>query len=76
MKERVVNGEVPTATADTVAASSYGKPMWYECGNYRLATDPFLPTGSKSNKLFQYVGGDITAADEIKELYFDVREEA
>ena len=76
LKELVMNGEVPTAIADAGAASSCGKPVWSECGQYRLAADPFLPTGRKSTKLFQYAGGDIAAADEIKELPFDVREEA
>ena len=72
LKELVMNGEVPTAIADAGAASSCGKPVWSECGQYRLAADPFLPTGRKSTKLFQYAGGDIAAADEIKELPFDV----
>ena len=58
-----MNREMPTAIADTGAVSSCRKPGWSECGNYRLAADPFLPTGRTSNKLFQYAGGDIAAAD-------------
>ena len=76
LKELVINGDVPTAIADAGAASSCGKPVWSECGQYKLAADPFVPTGRKSTKLFQYAGGDIAAANEIKKLPFGVREEA
>ena len=68
----MVNGKVPTAIADAGVASSCGKPVWSKCGKYRLAADPFLPTERKSTKLFQYAGGNIAAADKIKELPFDV----
>ena len=71
----MMNGEEPTEIADVGAASSCGTPVWSECGNYRLTTDYFLLRGRKPNKPFHYAGGDIAAADKIKELPFDVGEE-
>ena len=77
LRRKVINGEVPTAIADAGASSSVGKPMQTsECGRYQLASDPFKPTGRLSNKIFQYGGGTIAKAKDIRELPYDVRGEA
>jgi len=77
LRQKVINGEVPTAIADAGASSNVGKPMQTsECGRYQLASDPFKPTGRLSNKIFQYGGGAIAKAKDIRELPYDVRGEA
>ena len=77
LRKQVIEGKVPTAIADAGASSSVGKPMAVSnCGQYQLASDPFKPTGRKLNKIFQYGGGSIARAKDIKELPFDVRGEA
>ena len=53
-----------------------GRPELSECRKYRLDSDPLISTSLKSDKIFQYAGGTISAANEIKQLPFEVREEA
>ena len=76
LKQMVLNGEIPTAIADSGASSSVGKPMISTCGDYVINADPLIHTGRKSNKTFQYGGGTVAPASEIKEYPFDVRGEA
>ena len=76
LKQMVLNGEVPTAIADSGASSSVGKPMISTCGDYALNADPLVHTGRKSTKIFQYGGGSVAPASEVKEFPFDVRGEA
>ena len=75
LKQMVLNGEVATAIADAGASSSCGIPVSM-CGGYKLKSDPFTETGRKSNKTFQYAGGGLAPATEIRELPYDVRGEA
>ena len=56
-------------------ASSYEKLVWSKCGSCRLDTDPFVPTGRKLIKIFHHTGGNIAAADKVKDFPFDVRAE-
>ena len=58
--------KLKTSIADAGASSSCSHPEVYECGKYRLDSDPFIATSRKSDKIFQYAGGTISAADEIK----------
>ena len=76
LKRMVLEGTVPTAIADAGASSSVGKPTVSTCGKYALNADPFTHTGRRSNKIFQYAGGSLAPASEIKELPFEVRGEA
>ena len=74
LKWKVLNGKVKTSIADAGASSSCGRPEVSECVKYRLDSDPFIATSRKSDKIFQYAGGKISAADKIKQLTFKVRE--
>ena len=76
LKQMVLNGEVPTAIADSGASSSIGKPMIPTCSNHALNADPLVHTGRKSTKIFQYGGGSVAPVSEVKEFPFDVRGEA
>ena len=76
LKWKVLNGKLKTATSDASASSSGGRPEVSECGKYRLDSDPFIATSHESDKIFQYAGGTIAEADEIKQLPFKVQEEA
>ena len=44
-----------------------------ECRKYRLDSEPFITTSRKSDKIFQYAGGTIAAANK-KKLTFKVQE--
>ena len=74
LKWKVLNVKVKTSIADDGASSSCSRPEVLECGKYRLDLDPFIATILKSDKILQYVGGTIAAADEIKQLTFKVQE--
>ena len=76
LKWKVVNGEVRTGIADAGASVTCGKPEVSECGRIRLDSNPFIPTTRKSKKILQYGGGSLAAADQIKQLPFNMRDEA
>ena len=76
MKKLVLSGEVPTAIVDAGAFVTCGAPITSECGRYSLTPDPFIPTGRMSTNVLQYTGGNIAAAEEIKEMPLNIRKEA
>ena len=65
VKEAVLSGREPSAAYDTAATSS--------CG---LKTDPFICTGRKSDKVFIGTMRHTSAADDIRLLEHDLREDA
>ena len=74
LKQKVLAGKVPTAIADSGASSSVGKQMLEsDCGKYGLAMNPLAPTGIKSNKIFQYGGGPIARATDVRHLPYKAR---
>ena len=76
MKQMVINRKIETAIADAGASLSCGIPLVSECGGFELKSDPFIETGRKSNKIFQYAGGGLAPATDVKELPYQVRGEA
>ena len=58
-----MNGSIPSAVCDSCATAHAG-----------MLDSPFIPTGKKSDKIFQVPTGDIIEATEIMELYLDVLE--
>ena len=76
LKWKLLNGKVKTAIADAGASSISSRPEVSECGKYRLDSDPFIATSRKSDKIFQYAGVAIAAADKIRQLPFKLQEEA
>ena len=65
IKKGVLNGTIPSAVYDSGATAHAGMP-----------DSPFIPTGKKSDKIFQVPTGDIIEATEIMELDLNVREPA
>ena len=63
--KKVVNGSIPSAVYDSGATVHAGMP-----------DSPFIPTGKKSDKIFQVPIGDIIEASERMKLDLDVREPA
>ena len=76
LKEMIINGTIDTAIADAGASSSCGVPLISECGGYKLKGNPFIETGRRSDKIFQYAGGGLAPATEIQELPYKVRGQA
>ena len=76
-KNDVLKKVIPTAIADADASPSCGQttkaPAISTCGRYRVAGDPFVPKGNKSNKVFAMAMGHIASADEVKLLRHNVR---
>ena len=72
LKELTLAQKVPTAIADAGATSNCGMEYQSECGQFTL-TSPFLHTGKESNKIFQYAGGGLAPATELRGLPMDVR---
>ena len=68
----VIDGSIDTAIADSGASSSCAKEPTSECGKYAVP-DQLLATGKPSTKVFQYGGGELGKAKEIKHLPWDVR---
>ena len=68
LRAGVMDGSISSAIADSGAASS--------CGKYELRGNPFKPTGRRSDKIFQYAGGEFAPADEIMHLPFQLRGKA
>ena len=71
-QQAVLTGTVPISIADAKASANCGKPSTSNCGKYELDTDPFIPTGERSNKVFSMALGNIAPAEDIKRLSFDV----
>jgi hypothetical protein len=65
IKKGVLNGSIPSIIADSAATSSVGTP-----------TAPLIPTGCKSNKIFQLLNRARTAASTVNKLAHDVRQPA
>jgi len=65
IKKGVLNGSIPSIVADSAATSSVGTP-----------TAPLIPTGRKSNKIFQLPDGRRTAAATVSELVHNVQQPA
>ncbi len=65
IKKGVLNGSIPSIVADSAATSSVGTP-----------TAPLIPTGHKSNKIFQLPDGRRTAAATVSELVHNVQQPA
>ena len=74
IKWKVINGELQTGIADAGASVTCGKLEVSECGRFRLDSNPFILTTRKSNKILQYGGGSLVAADQIKQLLFNMRD--
>ena len=68
LRAGVMDGSISSAIADSGAASS--------CGKYEIRGNPFKPTGRRSDKIFQYAGGEFAPADEIMHLPFQLRGKA
>ena len=76
LKWKVLNRKVKNSIADAGASSSCGRPEVSECGNTdSTLTYASLPT-TKQKKKFQYAGGTIATADNIKQFTFKVQEGA
>ena len=69
-------GAVPTGIADTGVLVHCGQPSISNCGRYQLNTDPFIPTGKKSNIFFSIGLVNIAPAAYIKRLHSYVRHAA
>ena len=76
MRQAVFNGTVPTAIADAGASAHAVQTSISTCGKYKLGTDPFIPTGKKSSKIFAMPLGNIAPAEDIKRLPFNIRHPA
>ena len=63
MKWKVLNGKVKTGIDDVGASASCGQPEISDCGMFEVNGNLFNPTGRKSTKIFQYVGGSIAATE-------------
>ena len=75
LKQRVLEGAIKTAIADSGATSSYGNDAILACGKYKLASS-LISTGKPSGKIFQYAQGSLGVSTEMKHLPFDVRGKA
>ena len=79
LKKSSLNGEVPSAIADTGASAACVQPSTEqiqvsECGDYGWAGPAFHPTNKKSNKIFQMALGNVAPADDIVHLNIPLRE--
>ena len=75
LREFTITQQVPTAIADAGATSNCGMDYESNCGRYCMG-DPFHGTGKPSDKIFQYLGGDIAAATTIKQLPMEIQDPA
>ena len=69
----VIYGTIDTAIIDSGATSSCSQEAVSERGRYQPTTDPLISTENTPNKMFQYAGGSIGRAKELKHLPYDVR---
>jgi hypothetical protein len=73
---KVINVKICTGIANAGALVLYTKPQVSECGQYKLDSDTFIPTDIMSDKIPQYGGGFLKAADKIKQLPYNIRDKA
>lgn len=69
-------GKVPTTIADAGCTTNCNMEFISECREYGMEYQPYKKTGEASSKIFSYANGGLSAATDISEMPFDVRDPA